>query len=768
MCGRALLVAALALGGRQAGAVPVHVTFDWPAGTPQATVARIHIQAVRAVGAANSSLPVEADATPEGADLDLSEGVWQVRASTPEYWSEESDVTVARQAPASVRLSLWPAASLHGQIQAAQGELLPDAIEIRLSAVPPSASDGKSPQAPAARVGPPHAELRCHVDKGTWSCPGPAGQFDVEIEAAGYTPRYEWAVSLNAGQSTDLGRTELQRAASVFGRAVRKDGSDPPGPCHAILKADLERRHGPEPDPDAAPQGEAPFSVPLSQRGYFQVAGVLPGRHLLDIECQAASGFRELIVQADGETRIDPPVVLEEETLEIAVTPSADPLGKPWQLTVDATTQPARRIADEATTATDGRWMRRGLMAGNYRVTVTSSDGSTWLERYFDLSEGKGQLALQLAWVQVAGRVMLGTEPVRARLDFSSDASGARVTLNSDEEGRFQGLLPIPANAKETSWNVKSHAGKPPVDRQLLDVNVPTVTGGAKASLDLALPLLAVRGIVVSEDGHPQNGAQVIFEGSTGTTTTTAADSDGSFEVQYLAPGKYTATAQSDDGASDATPFEVLDGSEKQLRLIMHASMHIPFYVVSNGGPVDGATVQVWIAPGEPKALVRTDRNGRFEVKLPHGTTEVGLTVGAPDYALQLARMPVSSGSDPSPNANNTIKLGTAGGKLELNFEPPDGTLDRSAVLFLVHNGAVQDARTVAGWGTEQAGTSGDGPAEVEAIEPGDYSLCVLADASQVSTLWQGTLPPEICHTGTVVEGQTLTLSPPEPPSQQP
>ncbi len=758
--GRVSLGAILVLGGLRAGALPVHVTVDWPSGVPASAHTRVSIRAVRAAGAANSSVPVEAETGPDGAVLDLTEGVWQVQASAPGYWGQETTATVARQAPASVRLGLWPAASLHGEIQAAEGESLPDSLEVRLIAIPARAGESATPQ---AQPGPSRAELHCRVDKEAWSCLGPAGLFDAELEATGYAPRYVWGVTLKAAESTDLGRTGLRRAASVFGRAVRNDGSDPPGPCRAILEADVERRHGPEPDPDAGPQGEASFSALLSQRGYFQFVGVLPGRHLLNIECQAASGFRELIVQPDGETRIDPPVTLEENTLEIAVTPQTDPAGRPWQLSVNMTSPPPRQIADKAATSADGRWIRRGLLAGNYRVTVNSSDGAPWLQRYFDLGAGSGPLSLRLASVKVAGRAMLGADPVRARLVFSNDATGARATLNSDADGRFQGLLPIPANAKETSWNVEARAGKPPVDRRLMDIGVPTVTGEARAWLDLALPLLAVRGSVVAENGQPQRGTQVTFEDPSGTKTTTATDDEGGFEMSYLAPGKYTALAESDEGASDVTPFEALDGSEKELRLTIHPSMHIPFYVESSSGPVDNATVQVWIAPGVPQAFGRTDRNGRFEVKLPPGTTEVGLTVGASDYALKLTRMPVSSGSDPSQNANNTITLGTAGGKLELNFEPSESALDRSAVLYLVHNGAVQDARTVAGWGTGQAGTSGDGPAEVESIEPGDYALCVLQDASQAATLWEGAVPQEICRTGTVVAGQTLTLSPVSP-----
>ena len=712
-----------------------------------------------------AALPLESDATVEGAALDLDEGIWRLQALASGYWSQETEVSVTRQAPAGVRLALWPAASLRGEIVAAEGETLPAGVEVRLSAITVSAGAAAAQQVPVSQPEPMprSAELRCRIDKGSWTCVGPAGLFDVRLEASGYAPQYVWGVRLNGDQATDLGRTQLRRAASVFGRAVRKDGTDPPGPCRATLETDVQWRSGPGPDPDRAPQGESSLSAPLSQRGYFQMIGVLPGRHLLTVECSAASGLRELIVQADGETRIDPPLQLDELTLDVAVTPKLDPEGRPWLLSVEATSPRLRRIADKAATSADGRWIRHGLMAGNYRVAVSSSDGTPWLEQDIDLGIGGGPLLLRLASVNVTGQVTLGLRPVRARLVFSNQAGGEPVTLNSNKDGHFQGRLPIAPDAKETSWIVEAHVAEPPSTRRLVGINVLSVAGAASARLDLALPIIAVRGIVVSEDGQPQQRAQVTFENSGGGRTTTSTDDEGNFEMPELATGSYTAVAQSDDGASDRAGFDVLDGSEKELKLILHAFRRVSFYVVSSGEPVADAAVQVWTAPGTPQAFVRTDRNGRFEVKLPPAVAEVGLTVGEPGYALKMVRLPVPSESDPSQNGSqsaNTVTLETSGGTLIVNFEPLEGTLPNTATVYLVHNGAIQDARTVAGWGSNQNGASGDDQAVVDVIEPGEYALCVLADPSELATIWGGAVPPDRCRVGTVAQGQTLTLQP--------
>ena len=761
--GRVLLGFVLAICGLNAGAVPVHVAFEWPSGGPTSALARVHIRAVRIVSTASSNdalVQAEADAGSDGAVLDLGDGGWQVQATAPGYWSQETEVTVAGQLPPVVRLALWPAASFHGEILPAEGESLPDALEVRLSAVEAAAGETTNPQAPLAqpKTSPSSAKLRCRIDKRLWNCVGPSGVFDVRLEASGYAPHYMWGASLKAMETSDLGQTRLRRSASVFGRAVRKDGSDPPGPCRATLRPDVERR-GPGADPDTAPGDEPSVSAPLSQRGYFQLIGMQPGRHVLTIDCPSASALRQVMVQADGETRLDPPLQLEEQTIEIAVTPKLDPAGRPWQLTLDATNSPARRIADRVALSGDGHWERHGLMAGYYRVTIISSDGTPWLQRNVDLGANSGQLSLRLASVRVRGQVMLASQPVRARLLFSNQAGGEPVTLKTDESGRFQGLLPIAPDVRETSWIVEAHVAQPASTRRIAGVNVPSVPSGSSAWLDLMLPIIAVRGTVVSENGRPRAGTQVNLVSSAGDRTTTSTDDAGCFEIEELPPGQYTAVAETDEAASDRTPFEVVDGSERELNLILHPLRRVSFYVFSSGYPVANAAVQVWIPPGVPRAFAHTDRNGRFQVNLPSEITEVGLTVGEPGYALKMIRMPVPSESDPSPDANK-ISLNDSGGTLQLSFQPTDGTLPDSAALYLVHDGAVQDARTVAGWGSNQPSADGDNEAVVDVIDPGDYALCVLNDPSQVATIWGGATPPDRCSKGTVQQGQILTLQP--------
>lgn len=734
-------------------ALPVRVEIDWPSGRPGSALASARIRALRTAGLTAGGVPIEAEAGPDGVALDLDDGVWLVQAEAPGYWSQGAEVAVGRQAPASVRLALWPASSLRGEILTAGGDPLPRDIEVRLSAVVPApAGERTASREPVLRPSPSRAELRCRIDEETWSCPGPAGLFDVQLSAAGYAPRYAWDVSLEVAASTDLGRTVLHRGASVLGRAIRKDGSNPQGPCRAILRADVTRRGSLEPDPERALEDEASASVPLSRRGQFHFVDVPPGGQMLAVECPAASAVREFRVPAERETRIDP-LLLEELTLDIVVTPRADAEGRPWRLTVDVTAPRWRRIADKATISADGRWTRHGLTAGSYRVAVESAGGTQWLQRVFELNAGSGPLSLRVGFVGVAGRVLLSTQPLCARLVFFNEAGGEPVTLTSDDDGRFQGLLPVAPGVLETRWTVEVHGAQPPVNRRLESVSVHSAAGEASAWLELALPIVAVRGIVVSEGGEPQSGAQVTFEDtSNGTRTVAATDDAGSFELLELPPGSYTAVAESAEGVSDQTALEVAEGVESELQLVLNRSERVAFYVVGSAGPVAGAAVQVWIAPGVPRTFTHTDPDGRFEVDLPPGTSEVGLTVGAPGHALKLTRLPVSN--------EQTITLGASGGTLVLDFQRPGRAADASATPYLVHDGAIEAAGALAGWGTAHAGASGGGPAVVEAIEPGLYALC-LAGPEDLEALWRGALPKDRCSRGSVEDGRTLTLSPP-------
>jgi hypothetical protein len=182
--------------------------------------------------------------------------------------------------------------------------------------------------------------------------------------------------------------------------------------------------------------------------------------------------------------------------------------------------------------------------------------------------------------------------------------------------------------------------------------------------------------------------------------------------------------------------------------------------VVSSHGPIAGAAVQVWIPPGVPHFFAHTDPGGRFEVKVPSGTTELGLAVEAQGYALKMTRMPISRNNESSDA--NTVTLDTSGGMLVLNLRPPRHLADSSVTPYLVHDGTIEAVGTLVSWGTNQADPNGNRSAVLQTIEPGVYSLCLVMDPTELSALWLGAPPSNRCRTGSVEQGETLTLSSPQ------
>jgi hypothetical protein len=176
--------------------------------------------------------------------------------------------------------------------------------------------------------------------------------------------------------------------------------------------------------------------------------------------------------------------------------------------------------------------------------------------------------------------------------------------------------------------------------------------------------------------------------------------------------------------------------------------------------------VQIWLAPGVARSFTHTDTDGRFEAKLPPGTTELGLTVEAQGYAVKLTRLQISQDNENTPEAN-TITLESSGGALLLDLQPPRrvaalGSLSNSSTTtYLTHNGAIEAIGTLEELTGNETDAGGPRPLLVEKIEPGVYSLCVVADPAELSGLWFGVSSRNRCRTGSVDEGETLTLSRP-------
>jgi hypothetical protein len=747
----AALAACALVQAASALAAPVEVRLEWPQGQPVGPGPTIRVEAV--LRAARGPVPVpqavSVSSAPGGTRLDLAAGVWTLTASSPGFWSEPLDVDVGSQPTASAHLALWPSAVLRGEFVAFDGAEPLALFDLHLR---PSGAIAQATS--TGGVVPRELVVRCPVADGRWACLVPAGTFDLALRPEGRVPYYAWDLRLMAGSEERVGAIVLRRESSVAGRIRRADGSVPEGPCTATIRIAPARRQTPLGTTQT--RGEMTFAGTPDRRGFFQVIGVTPGEHDLSVECLGASCSMSVSVRPDTETLLEDPLILDEVTLDVAVSPRLDPSRRPWRLNVQATAPRWRLIADAARVSSEGRWSTRGLVPGSYRVEVASEDGTLWAQRSLELTRRSGLVVIETPLMALSGRVQLATRPLSARLEFVSGDGGEPVRVESREDGLFDAYLPAPRSSTPQRWTVEVHSLAPPVNRRIEDVVIRASPGEAAAWLELTLPVVAVRGTVLSEDGDAQRGAVVMAENvATASNIVITTDGDGSFEFVSLPEGSYRVVAEAPTGSSEPATVDVADGVEEDLRLVLRRATRFVGQVTSDEGPVADAGIQIWLPPGVPRTFVRTDAQGRFETSLPPDTSDVALTVIAPGLPIKMTRESFGDGEP------ITVPLGSAAGSLILAVPADTGAqAPDSASLYVARSGAVESLGTLATWARLDGGGERGNEVVIPRLEPGIYALCRLGP-QDVPALWGGAVTRERCAQGEVVAGRTLRLASP-------
>jgi carboxypeptidase family protein len=438
-------------------------------------------------------------------------------------------------------------------------------------------------------------------------------------------------------------------------------------------------------------------------------------------------------------------------TLAIRVVPPRDPAGRPWRLDVVEITRDNRVIAVGVGLPPEGRWQRTGLTRGLYRLDLANGAGHPWLGRVVELDERTAPVLLRAPSVKVSGLLQLGVRPLRARAVFRDDAGNARIPLESAADGRFSGYLPWTEEGRYRGWAVEVQAASPPVNHRLEGVLVPAARGG-EAWLDLVVPHTGVRGTVLAEDRAPQEGALVLCEGLEEGLGTTVAFSDarGVFDLTGLAAGAYRLSAEGPHGLSDPREVRVGPDDQEELELVLTRRKRLVSGLVRAGGePVALAVVHFWMAPARSRGSALTDAQGRFELALPSGVDEIGLTVGARGYALKMTRV-AASGPEPV-----VVELERAAGTLVLESLP--GGADS---VLLAHAGSVQSMDALAAWAAENGEEPRADRLVIPAVEPGRYSVC-WARPRDREAVWAGKGGAGLCRTGQLAADGELSLSPP-------
>lgn len=629
--------------------------------------------------------------------LSLDEGqIWRITASGDGCWAAPFMIAGGDQ-PRERTIAIWPLARIRGTLVAARGAKLPAAISVRAESAPTKGSI-------------PPTELTCSVNGNSFTCSGPAAELDLRVAADGFTPNYFWSVRPPAA----LGDVRLSRGASLSGRvAVAAKRVSPEGVTVDLIPASYAWSAS-----DLKRVAARARSALTNGRGFFQFRDVEPGSYRVVARQKGWSPaeMSDVVIAAGVEEALRDLLTLEPlHAVTVSIEPRNDPKGRPWRVALrkfDFQIHEERPLDERA--AIDGEWKIAALeRGGGYSVRISDADGTVWHNEPFAIDHESFALHLKIEQVPVEGKVLLGSEPIAARLIFHN-AERKEARFNSDEHGAFSGVLP-----SEGRFFVEVYRGNERFNPR--DVDVRRSASDERAHLELRLPAGRLRGHVVDADGAPvAAGLSARDDGGFVSISQTAAD--GTFDFAGLPIGDVrirARNAKSDSGfliyrinGSDDAPVTITLPDKRTVRGVVR---------MVSGGAVAGAIVRYY-APSIGGTLEEvTGPEGEFDFPFPSTAAPVELIVMAAGVPVKvLSVSPMTAGKQ-------EIILGGAGGMLIVAApnEPWPFVQRRDGYLL----GVSQLAWPPDG---ERRGMGPDGFHLY--LEPGEYTVCNGRDRARCVT----------------------------------
>jgi hypothetical protein len=416
----------------------------------------------------------------------------------------------------------------------------------------------------------------------------------------------------------------------------------------------------------------------------------------------------------------------------------------------------------------EGLWQAEGLAPGDYVIQVTDSRGSRWLSERLTLLTDMAPVDLYLPFDRLEGDLTLGGKPLAATLYFGGATGSRRISIRSDEEGKFYVFLP-----RQESWFADVVQPEIGLSTRVTGIVVRKLPGQPWARVQIDLPDTRVFGEVVDEEGKPLPGAVVdAIGGVLPPPSVRTSEPDGEFELVGLEPGEWRLEARYSDLqrrlSSDSVPIEVGDrGDAERIRLVLREEQTLSGVVVSPAGQgVPGATVLAnldksnrWVNGVMPHGA--TDIDGVFELSLPHGAEGLVLSVLAPGFAAKTLR------ADARQDEALIVAVEPLGGTIVISY---DGGERIAPVLRRHYTDLFLPDRVADSWHLQQwaqvNGFRQDDPDRfvIPMLEPGHYTACFNAGAA---TFFTARLPggglADRCASGTLPPFGELHLTVPIP-----
>jgi hypothetical protein len=628
---------------------------------------------------------------PANVDLTSAEE-WSIVATSRGCWSPTLHV---RHDTMGVVLPMWPEAALAGRLVVPKGAEIPAALTVQI----------ESPAVPRSR-------FDCAVSKGAFRCAVPATTLDVRIAAGGFAPRYFFGVD-----RPNLGEVALARGGSISG-IVRFDGDGPPLSGVAL-----------ELQPVTAPAmtegwsaeekrlASRAMALQPNERGFFQFARLEPGQYTLTARQKGWSRARRADIEVkDGEEHaLTEPLIIEPlAEVDVLIQPPLDPYGKPWQVSLREMVPMSSMSTPivETDASMSGAWSAAGIESGFHRIEVMDHRGSNFAYSIVEISPHMAPVSIDIASTLVRGTILLGDQPLRARLEFRN-GKGTMIAMRSDAEGRFSGALP-----QDGRWDVIIF-GKGAAERsQQRTVNVRSRDG--VADIDLRLPDTRVAGRVVGTDGAPVTSFVRLWSGERAFLGAASTDEHGEFELTGIDAGTVYLEAESrasENAKSGFIPVTVSEVPSDELTIVLRPAARLRARLTTpSGAPVAGAIVR-YLLPDRPgHTMEEVSRpNGTFTIALSPGTPSVGLTVLPPGLPVKIVNVPLGERAA----STAEIVLGMPAGILEVEVD------HRGPFPWIEHEGvtySVASLRYPANWTSPPRGHRPWGMSVL--IEAGDYTIC--------------------------------------------
>lgn len=629
-----VMISSLAASATSVGAADVELRFSAPPGTSLVSIQLLLEEVSRDVGETPSNryeLDVE---VPGSAMLDLEVGsVWRLAVTSEVFWAAPEIVSIDAE-PAVVFLELLPAATVVGEVEVERSEEPPTELDLRFASPPGDSRE-------IARF-----TVTCPIDDREFACRVPATRLDLRLRATGFVSHYFWDVEPRPSSQHRLGALKLRRGGSIVGWIHPEDSRAP----FDNVEVNLTREIATTGFDETATQrrGSLAQQATVNRRGFFELAGVSEGLYAVTVRHPdfAEARYAPIQVLRNAETELDPIELHPGVVLRLVLRPDRPALDQRWRIELLRRGEAPGHleIVHKGEANEEGRWNRPELAPGNYVLRIEGGLESTWHTEELYLPPGTGTLEypIGLPAVELAGQVFLGSEPLRAELYFGGTTGAVRIPATSDDEGRFQVIVPV-----RESWIVDVFNRALNVAFRFPEVIPEELSEDRRGGLELVIPDTRFEGTVVDIQGEPVEGASIWASGPGGQTQ--RSDADGAFMMRGLRPGKYRINAESGDGRlkSSIHYFELDDeDSPAPIELVLTAGRWIEGQVIGpSGRGVVGAKIvalveqsrQRWIATTTPETF--TDLSGTFSLNVPDLTEGVQLTVFPPGFATRQLRV---------------------------------------------------------------------------------------------------------------------------------